>query len=187
DGDSPTMIERYRNDDDAFARRGSAFLAEHQVRSHSDSRPQHNPAAFQRQLSTALTTSIAHARDNELYVLLVDLLELGDDATPLVNVLRAAVARHHQVVVLTPWPSGLPVPPRSSRGLPIAQPTEAPGKLRVAQFVQKQMVMQYQRRFRAIRAELVRIGATVLPMEPGQSTAQVLERLDRLRGGRRRR
>ena len=45
-----------------------------------------------------LTQTVAHGRDNELLVIMVDLLELAGHWQPLLKAVRVAVARHHQVV-----------------------------------------------------------------------------------------
>ena len=60
-------------------------------------------------LSRALLRSVAHCRDNELFVLLADLFELGDHLEPLLRAVRVACARHHQVLVICPWMPGIPV------------------------------------------------------------------------------
>ena len=45
-------------------------------------------------------------------MLLVDLLETGPHLEKLLRAVRVALARHHQVLVVCPWPPGVPVPGR---------------------------------------------------------------------------
>src|SRR5262249_35686818 len=49
-------------------------------------------------LSRALLQAVGKGHDNELYVLLADLLELGEHLGPLQRAVRVALARHHHVV-----------------------------------------------------------------------------------------
>src|SRR5262249_54097381 len=46
-------------------------------------------------LAKALTLAVGKGRDNELFVLLVDLLELADRLDPLLRAVKVALARHH--------------------------------------------------------------------------------------------
>lgn len=55
-------------------------------------------------LGQALTQAVAHGRDNELFVLLVDLIDCANEANRLSSVIRLALARHHRVVVICPTP-----------------------------------------------------------------------------------
>ncbi len=57
-------------------------------------------------LASALLRAVGQGRDNELFVLLADLLELDDALDPLLKAVRVAVSRHHQVVLVAPWPAG---------------------------------------------------------------------------------
>ena len=47
----------------------------------------------------------------EVFVLLADLLELDDHLDPLLRAVRVALGRHHQVMLICPWPPGLELPP----------------------------------------------------------------------------
>jgi uncharacterized protein (DUF58 family) len=55
-------------------------------------------------LTAALTSAVAHGRDNELFVLLLDLVDYTGSLERLKQVIRLARARHHRVVVICPWP-----------------------------------------------------------------------------------
>src|SRR5262249_46229442 len=55
-------------------------------------------------LARMLTRAVGKGHDNELYVLLVDLLELSDSLGVLLRAIKVALARHHRVMVICPWP-----------------------------------------------------------------------------------
>lgn len=57
-----------------------------------------------RQVSSALQRSILRAKDNEVYVLFVDMLGTSRPIHPLVDALKMAKARHHRVVVISTSP-----------------------------------------------------------------------------------
>jgi hypothetical protein len=140
-------------------------------------------------LAAAVLRAVSAARDNELYVVMADLVEVADDCEPLVRAIRVARARHHHVLVIVPWPEGVPVPAESgSRKRPVAMPAAKGYRpLRIAQLVQAGLVRQYQRRFTHVRSELTRVGASVLRFAEDDPVRVVLDRLDRVRGVRTRR
>src|SRR5439155_358262 len=72
-------------------------------------------------LAGALLRAVGKGRDNELFVLLADLLELDDHLAPLLAAVKVAVARHHQIMVVCPWPPGIPLP---RRGAPTSEGRE---------------------------------------------------------------
>jgi uncharacterized protein (DUF58 family) len=117
----PGGVENLMEDDDAFSLYLQRFLGEHRV---PYSLPPYDDQGRYRfaapgkidVLARALLRAVAHGRDNELFVLLVDLLELDDRLGPLLAALRVALARHHQAVLICAWPPGLP-PPAVERGL----------------------------------------------------------------------
>ena len=54
-------------------------------------------------LARGLLRAIGRGRDNELFVILADLLELSHELEPLLRAVKVALARHHQVMVICPW------------------------------------------------------------------------------------
>src|SRR5437899_6235035 len=102
-------------DDERFTLAMQRFLAEHQV-------PYPLPLYDRRGrylfaspgkidvLAAALVRAVGKGQDNELFVLLVDLLELVDQLEPLIRAVRMTLARHHQVLVICPWPPGVTPP-----------------------------------------------------------------------------
>ena len=105
DGAGPAGIERLIHDDAAYARRVGQFLQDRQVRMpvplYDDlGRYRFRCAAKTQVLAQAIMRSVGRARDNELYVILADLAELGGDLGPVVRAAKLARARHHQGCLL---------------------------------------------------------------------------------------
>lgn len=124
-----------------------------------------------------LLRAVAHGRDNELFVLLVDLLDLANEWGPLLSAIKVAVARHHQVVIV------LPAGTDSSTGAddadPIPSTIGAPDRLARS--------MRARRRRSALsllELESTRLGATVLAMGPSDTPRKIRERLERMRQAR---
>jgi uncharacterized protein (DUF58 family) len=194
DRDTAGAVERYQRDDRAFAERAGKFLSDHHIRIPPGPYAE-LPAGLDRGrkvnvLGVSLLRAVTAARDNELYVILADLTDEAEECESLVRAVRVARARHHHVLVIVPWPDGVPAPPQpGGRRRPVAAPVAGGkrGRLRVAQLVQAGLVRQYQRRFAHLRAELARVGATVLRITDDDPVRVVLDRLDRLRGARTRR
>ena len=61
-------------------------------------------------LVRTLLSSVTRGRDNELFVLLVDVLEAGPKLQNLLRAVQVARARHHRVLVICPWPAELALP-----------------------------------------------------------------------------
>ena len=56
-------------------------------------------------LSRALTTAVSHARDNEVFVVLADLLECTPSISHLLPAVKMVLARHHRVAFVCPTPT----------------------------------------------------------------------------------
>jgi hypothetical protein len=206
DGTGPDGIERYVHDDDAYAERVAAFLQHHQLRCPVPLYDDHGRYRFKCArkadvLAGEIVRAVSRARDNELYVIMADIAELGADLEPLVKACRVARSRRHHVMVIVPWPADVPSPDEA----PAAAPDEDPGfkkkrkrhpddlfdphvrHKRIVKIVQDNLTRQYHESFRAMRRELSRVGATVMRVNDGDPVRLVLDRLDRLRGMRSRR
>jgi uncharacterized protein (DUF58 family) len=209
DGTGPGGVERLIHDDAAFAARVGRFLEEHQVRCpvplyDDHGRFRYRCAGKARVLADAIIRAVGVARDNELYVLLADLTELGEDLNPLLRAARVARTRHHQVLVIVPWPGDVP-PPETDHGDHPAGPDSAgppwePTKrsrrkpprpldrqAKLLKVVKASLTRQYHEAFRHLRRAMGRVGATVVRVNEGDPVQLVLDRLDRLRGMRSRR
>ncbi len=217
DGTGVNGVERYVHDDELYSRRVGQFLQHHLLRCpiplyDDQGHYRFRCSAKSVVLATALIRAVSHARDNELYVILADLAELGADIAPIVKACRVARARHHHVLVIVPWPSDVPsldqaeaattpsetkttkhqerearreTKPRSTRKLRKRKPKE-PAKM-MLNAVRLSLTQQYHESFRLLRRQLTQVGATVMRMDDGDPVRLVLDRLDRLRGMRSRR
>ena len=195
DGDGPAMIEKHLHDDRLFTERTARFLRDHRVRMPVDlydaaGNYRFRSAGKLQVLADTIIRSVGRARDNELYVVLADVAELADAIEPLAAAARVARARHHQMLVLVPWPAGVPAPleqagtPRRGKGVEEngrGKETEATGLSRLVQTVLHE---KYLRGYAEVRTLLTRAGASVVRVEDADPVQLVLDRLDRLRGAR---
>jgi hypothetical protein len=152
-------------------------------------------------LADAISRAVGRARDNELYVILADLAELGPDLAPAIRAAKLARARHHSVMVIVPWPADMPPPEDRAKEKPkvVIEKPKKKRKRRVREeqrvssrparslLVQDTLTRQYHDAFRKFRRLFGQVGATVVRVNEGDTVQQVLDRLDRLRGMRSRR
>lgn len=186
----PAEIERLLHDDAAFVERTGRFLRDHRVRVPVElfdaaGNYRFKSAGKLRVLADAIVRAVGRARDNELYVVLADVAELGDSLEPLVAAARVARARHHQMLVLVPWPAGVPVPVEPGRAA--TKPAEKPAPTGLGGVVETVLADQYARGYTDVRTALTRAGAVVVRVGDGDPIRLVLDRLDRVRGARVRR
>jgi uncharacterized protein (DUF58 family) len=201
DGTGPDGIERYVHDDEAYAKRVTKFLEHHRLRCAVPLYDEEGRYRFKCErkadvLAYELVRVVSRARDNELYVILADLSELGDDLEPLVKACRVARARRHHVMIIVPWPADVPSPDETpepedpERRKRRRHPDDLDPELRhkrITKIVQQNLTKQYHESFRKMRKALSRVGATVMRVNDGDPVRMVLDRLDRLRGMRSRR
>jgi uncharacterized protein (DUF58 family) len=190
-GLAPGGLAMLLEDDDAFALLLQRFLTEHQV---PYSLPLYGPdgrylfAAPEKVpvLADALVRAVGKGRDNELFVLLADLLELDDSLDPLLRAVRVALGRHHQVVLICPWPPGLELPRRSSvrprisrsRGtLKASLARRNPQAALWDEVTTRRFHLAYQR----LRRTFTRLGVAVLCSAEEEPVPLILSRLERLR------
>ena len=125
-------------------------------------------------MGRALTRSVSRGHDNELFVLLVDLMELENQLTPLLKAVRVARARHHHVMVVCPWPTGAA---RPSHSAPSAPPVDADA----SELVRYATNLRSERAWQTIRRAFGRLGVPVLRAAKGETARLILHRLDQLR------
>jgi hypothetical protein len=127
---------------------------------------------------------------------LADLIELGPGLAPILRAARLARTRHHQMLVIVPWPAD--VPPPEDDPAPKAEPVWPTGDDRARRrkkrrrsgdrggslmsVVQTSLTRQYHESFRKLRRALGQAGAAVVRVNEGDPIRLVLDRLDRLRG-----
>ena len=131
-------------------------------------------------LASALLRAVGRGRDNELFVLLADLLELDDALDPLLKAIGVAVSRHHQVVLVTPWPSGMRLP--AAEG---SEDDDSSGA--VSALIGRAATRRFHRAYHRIRRTFARLGVQVVCAAGEAPAALILDRLNRLRGAGRRR
>ena len=105
----PAGLARLAEDDALCRMHLQRFLAEHQVAFPVplyDLQGRYLLAAREKVdvFVRSLLACVARGRDNELFVLLVDLLDLGTELHKLLRAVQIARARHHRVLVIVPWP-----------------------------------------------------------------------------------
>jgi uncharacterized protein (DUF58 family) len=187
-GLAPGGLEALMEDDDAFSLLLQRFLADHRVPYSLplyDGRGRYRFAAPRKVnvLAGALLRAVGKGHDNELFVLLADLVELDDHLAPLLRAARVALARHHQVVVVCPWPVGLPLPSQHEvEGPPDFR------RVRDRELWGHATTARFHAAYARLRRTFARMGVPVVCAEGEEPAALVLERLERLRMlGRRRR
>ncbi len=171
-------------DDQAYQQTLKRFLAAHRVPyslSLYDRRGRYRFASPQKSaiLARTLVHAVARAKDNELFVILADLLELDDALSPVIGAVRAALARHHQVLVVCPWLAGMPSP----EDVAIEELEAAPSLPKdLPSVLHEQLILRYLQAYQHVRQAFGRLGVTVVRLNQGDAVERILNRLERLRG-----
>ncbi len=128
--------------------------------------------------AAALLRAVRRARDNELFVILADLYELGAGLEPLLRAVRVALARHHRVVLISPWQPEIPMP-----GAEVIIPVDAtPNEL-----LQVITTKNLHRAFEHVRRAFGRLGVPLVNAAQGEPAQLILDRMEQLRTARIRR
>jgi uncharacterized protein (DUF58 family) len=184
-GLAPGGLEALLEDDEQMALHLQRFLAEHQVPYRLPLYDGHGRYLFAAPekvnvLARALLQSVGKGHDNELFVLLADLIELSGRLEPLHRAVRVALARHHQVMIVCPWPPGLP-PPSAVDEADSSPPSTTETLLRLT------TAERFHQAFAGLRQTFARLGVPVICAASEESVRLILDRMDRLRlMGRRR-
>jgi uncharacterized protein (DUF58 family) len=179
-GMEPGGLGLLLEDDIQFCLAAQRFLAEHQVpypyRLY-DSQGHYLFASAGKVdvLAGALLRAVGRGRDNELFVLMVDLLEVPDRLPPLLKAVKVALARHHQVIVICPWPPDMAAP---SADKPTRALGPAPTTLEAVDWA---MTGRFHEAFHQLRQTFARLGVPILCARDGDPARLIVERLDRLR------
>jgi uncharacterized protein (DUF58 family) len=170
-------------DDVAMSHHVQRFLAEHQV-THpyplydSDGRYHFRAPAKYGVLADALLAAVTRGKDNELFVLLADLLEGGPvELARLERAICLARSRHHQVLIICPWPAAVPPPSRNApkRGL-APKPTWS-----LEDIVLRASTVRLQQAFAHLQQAFARLGVPVLCAADDDTVELILYRIQRLR------
>lgn len=185
-GLGPGGLAALLEDDDLMSEHLQRFLAEHQVPFPlplHDTEGRYLFASPEKVdvLARALLPAVGKGHDNELFVLLADLFELPDRLGPLLRAVGVALGRHHQVVVVCPWPPGLP-PPRGDDAAEREEPAAT-----LADRLREAERRRFERAYREVRQAFARFGVPVVCAADDEPVRLILERMERLRRlGRRR-
>ncbi|MFO0880908.1 MAG: hypothetical protein U0840_26585, partial [Gemmataceae bacterium] len=179
---APGGLELLLEDDDLFSEQLQRFLAEHQVPATVPLYDEQGRYLFVlprkvEVLSQALLDGVARGRDNELFVLVADLLELDDALEPLLQAVRVALGRHHQVLVVCPWPEGVPLP--GAEGKKRKHSLDSLGDV-----LEQLTITRIQAGHIRLRRAFARLGVPVICAGSRESVPLVLDRIERLRGAR---
>ena len=153
------------------------FLAEHQVSfpfSLYDDYGRYLFAAPEKAkvLADALLKAVTRGKDNELFVLCIDLLEMTEQLPALERAVCVARARYHQVMVVCPWPAGLDAP---------GSKPQAESAFDVQRVLQQLCMTQLHQEFAKVQRAFGRIGVPVICAAQGDTVDWILHRMRRLR------
>jgi hypothetical protein len=170
-------------DEAAFRTHLDRWLSEHRVPMPTTLYDDHGRYRFRcpkkpELIAQALLGGVAHGRDNELFVLLVDLLDQEADLEPLVRAVKVTLARHHQVQIVCPWPPGVPLPDEAPRGQATSPSLQ--------DLLHRAFAGRLQTDFAELKRRFAGLGVTVLAAAHEKTVPAILERLQRLRIGVRR-
>jgi uncharacterized protein (DUF58 family) len=179
----PAGLAWLLEDDVACSQHVQQFLAEHHVAAPLPlydelGRYRFASAGKIERLAKALLGAVLRGKENELFVLLVDLLESGPHLEPLLRAVRVALARHHQVQVICPWPPGVPLPGKRS----------APRRA-LARGIQEHLALgsaqRLQQAYARVQEVFAQLGVGVIAAPEDQAVSLILNRLHKLRGWQR--
>jgi uncharacterized protein (DUF58 family) len=199
-GLAPGGLALLMQDDQRFIQCMQQFLAEHHV-------PYPLPLYDRRGrylfaspgkvevLARALLHGVGKGHDNELFVLLVDLLELPEQLEPLLRAIKVALARHHQVMIICPWPPEVELPEnRRQDGTATGSSLDLSGvrrprpyRQRLVETMLRATTARLHQAFFQLRRTFARVGVPVLCARGGDPARLVLDRINRLRAAGRKR
>lgn len=170
-------------DDDACGRYVQRFLADHQVTHPYPLYDVDGKYLFRSPqkfgvLADALLAAVTRGKDNELFVLLADLLEAGPELARLERAVCLARARHHQVLVICPWPRAVPLPTRvgTLRRSAMPEPTWS-----LEDIVLRASTARLHQAYAQMQQAFARLGVPALCAADDDTVDLVLYRMQRLR------
>ena len=179
----PGGLAMLLEDDEACAMYLQRFLGDHHVAApislfDRHGRYQFAAAGKAKVLADALLRAILHGKDNELFVLCVDLLEAMEELPALERAVCVARARHHQVLVICPWPAGAPKPGSAPEPVSMVDVYLQSG---IDRLLQQVCTEQLHAAFAKVLRAFGRIGVPVLCAADKDPVAWILHRMRRLR------
>jgi uncharacterized protein (DUF58 family) len=198
-GLGPGGLALLLEDDEQCGRFVGRFLTEHQVPCplpFYDARGRYlfgSPAKIDI-LASAVMYSVLRGRDNELFVLLVDFLETGPHLEKILRAVRVALGRHHQVLVVCPWPPGVDKPKRAVSFTPTFRPRRGEGRKGegrgitheaarplLQDLLAQASTLRLQQAFARVQQAFARLGVPVLCAPEDEAVGLILQRMQRLR------
>lgn len=189
-GLAPGGLGLLLEDDRQFARYLQRFLAGHRVPLPLPLYDAHGRYLFASPgkvdvLAGALLRAVGKGHDNEMFVLLVDLLELPDHLAPLLKAVKVTLARHHQVMLVCPWPPGIPPPSRAGAKTQLADAAPLPPGATLTgdidPLIREAITQRFHAAFQQLRRTFARLGVPVICAQGEEPARLIVERLDRLR------
>ena len=177
-GLGPGGLALLLEDDESCVHCLQRFLAEHQIAFPFplyDRRGDYLFAAPKKPkvLADVILKAIVRGKDNELFVLCIDVLENTDDLAPLERAVCVAKAKHHQVIVICPWPAGVDAPGVKAR--------ENSTVFDFQLVLQRLCTAQLHQAFARVQRAFGRVGVTVFCASQADSVSRILHRMRRLR------
>jgi uncharacterized protein (DUF58 family) len=165
-------------DDERCVQYMQRFLAEHQVAFpfplyDEQGRYVFAAPAKAKVLAGAILKAVTQAKDNELFVLCIDLLEMTQEIAELERAVCVARARHHQVIAICPWPAGMRVPGAKAK--------ENAGPFDVRRALAQLATAKLHEAFARVQLALGRLGVPVLCAGQGDAVEWILHRMRRMR------
>ncbi len=125
-------------------------------------------------LSDAMARAIAHARDNEVFVVLADLMSCGPNLPQFLRVVKLALAKHHRVAFVCPTTTFL----RPSAEIVEPKSTSMPDLLLAAERGRvRDIALQMKR-------DLMRLGVSVAFAGERSAIQMIIAEMDLARDGR---
>ena len=171
-------LARLLEDDERCIHYLQRFLAEHQVAFPFPFYDMNGDYLFTAPkkpsvLADALLKAITRGKDNELFVLCIDVLENTAHLAALERAVCVAKARHHQVVVVSPWPAGVDAP-GATRHPPLVP-------FDFQHILHRLCTTQLHQAFTKVRHAFGRIGVPVFCAAQSDSVSWILHRMRRMR------
>ncbi len=184
DGLAPGGVGSLLEDDRLFALHLQRFLAEHHVPIPLPLYDDQGRYLFASPgkvdaVAGALLRAVGKGHDNELFVLLLDLLELGDHLAPLLKAVKVTLARHHQVVIVCPWPPGMPPPGKEEDPQLVARRSSLDQS--IGRRVIEATTQRFHEAFATLRRTFARLGVPVICAQDKDPARLIVDRIDRLR------
>jgi uncharacterized protein (DUF58 family) len=129
-------------------------------------------------LTESLRRSITKGRDNELFILLIDLIDYVGTLGKLAHAIRVARAKHHRVVVICPWPDSEPPSLKSDGKVRFVNPNDIQALLRRSERARLNAAAD------RLRQELRRIGVPIAFTMGRESMLLALSQAELARDGR---